>query len=70
MDRICFTRSCHCKWINIFHSTDVFINEKNQKEFENIVIGYDALLTQKLKGYEVNIEKLKKLNQLLTTANK
>jgi len=38
-------------------------------EFENIVIGYDALLTQKLKGYEVNLEKLKELNQLLTTAN-
>ena len=39
-------------------------------EFENIVLGYDALLTQKLKGYEENIVKLKKLNQLLTTANK
>jgi len=39
-------------------------------EFENIVFGYDALLTQKLKGYEVNLEKLKELNQLLTTANK
>jgi len=38
-------------------------------EFENIVFGYDALLTQKLKGYEVNIEKLQKLNKLLTTAN-
>ena len=38
-------------------------------EFENIVFGYDALLTQKLKGYEENIAKLKKLNQLLTTAN-
>ena len=38
-------------------------------EFENIVLGYDALLTQKLKGYEVNLEKLKELNQLLTFAN-
>jgi hypothetical protein len=38
-------------------------------EFENIVFGYDALLTQKLKGYEVNLEKLKELNQLLTTTN-
>lgn len=38
-------------------------------EFENIVIGYDALLTQKLKGYEMNLEKLKELNQLLITAN-
>ncbi|MCP5064528.1 MAG: hypothetical protein GY936_18990 [Ignavibacteriae bacterium] len=41
---------------------------KNPK-FENIVLGYDALLTQKLKGYEVNLEKLKELNQLLTTGN-
>jgi hypothetical protein len=40
-----------------------------KSEFENIVIGYDALLTQKIKGYEVNLEKLKELNQLLTTAN-
>ena len=39
-------------------------------EFENIVIGYDALLTQKVKGYEENLKKLKELNQLLTTANK
>jgi hypothetical protein len=39
-------------------------------EFENIVFGYDALLTQKIKGYKVNLEKLKELNQLLTTANK
>lgn len=38
-------------------------------EFENIVLGYDALLTQKLKGYKVSLEKLKELNQLLTTAN-
>ena len=38
-------------------------------EFENIVIGYDALLTQKIDGYNANMEKLKKLNQLLTTAN-
>ena len=40
-----------------------------KSKFENIVIGYDALLTQKLKGYVVNKEKLQKLNQLLTTAN-
>jgi hypothetical protein len=39
-------------------------------EFENIVIGYDALLTQKLNGYEVNLAKLKELNQLLTSTNK
>ncbi|WP_223552278.1 hypothetical protein [Aestuariivivens sp. NBU2969] len=44
-------------------------NFKENPEFENIVIGYDALLTQKLKGYEENLEKLKGLNQLLTTAN-
>ncbi len=40
-----------------------------KSEFENIVLGYDILLTQKIKGYEVNLEKLKELNQLLTTAN-
>ena len=39
-------------------------------EFENIVFGYDALLTQKLRGYEENIVKLKKLNLLLTDAKK
>jgi len=44
-------------------------NFTKKPEFENIVLGYDVLLTQKLKGYEVNLEKLKKLNQLLTTAN-
>ena len=38
-------------------------------EFENIVPGYDALLTQKLKGYEVSIVKLRTLNQLLSTNN-
>ncbi|MEN2284311.1 hypothetical protein AAGF08_19360 [Algoriphagus sp. SE2] len=45
-------------------------NFQESPEFENIVIGYDALLTQKLKGYEENLKKLKELNQLLTTANK
>ena len=33
-----------------------------KSKFENIVLGYDALLTQKLKGYEVNLKKLKELN--------
>jgi hypothetical protein len=50
--------------------TSLHNNFKENPEFENIVIGYDALLTQKLKGYEENLEKLKGLNQLLTTANK
>ena len=50
--------------------TSLHDNFKESPEFENIVIGYDALLTQKLKGYEENLEKLKGLNQLLTTANK
>ena len=40
-----------------------------QPEFENIVIGYDALLTQELKGYKDNLVKLKKLNQLLSSVN-
>src|SRR5210317_1009185 len=49
--------------------TSLHDNFKESPEFENIVIGYDALLTQKLKGYEENLKKLKELNQLLTTAN-
>ncbi|PHR12773.1 MAG: hypothetical protein COA40_07795 [Aequorivita sp.] len=32
--------------------------------FETIVIGYDALLTQKINGYKENLEKLKGLNKL------
>lgn len=50
--------------------TSLHDNFKESPEFENIVFGYDALLTQKLKGYEENLEKVKGLNQLLTTANK
>ena len=50
--------------------TSLHNNFIENPEFENIVIGYDALLTQKLKGYEENLEKLKGLNQLLTTAIK
>ncbi len=38
-------------------------------EFENIVIGYDAMLTQKIVGYKENLKKLKKLNLQLTTVN-
>jgi hypothetical protein len=38
-------------------------------EFENIVVGYDALLTQKIQGYKVNLKKLKKLNLQLTEVN-
>ena len=49
--------------------TSLHDNFKESPEFENIVIGYDALLTQKLKGYEENLKKLKELNKLLTTAN-
>ena len=44
-------------------------NFVEKPEFENIIIGYDALLNQKLKGYETNIVKLKELNQMLTKAN-
>jgi len=50
--------------------TSLHDNFKESPEFENIVIGYDALLTQKLKGYEENLKKLKELNQILTVANK
>ncbi|SDC65353.1 DUF6090 family protein [Williamwhitmania taraxaci] len=38
--------------------------------FENIVIGYEVLLTQQIKGYQDNLEKIKLLNNKLTTANK
>ncbi|MBE9469293.1 MAG: hypothetical protein IMY72_13370 [Bacteroidetes bacterium] len=57
---------------NVRLSNFTFLKENFVKnpEFENIVIGYDALLTQKLKEYKVNLKKLKELNQLLTTANK
>ena len=34
-------------------------------EFENIVLGYQALLNQKIAGYERTIEKLEELNHLL-----
>lgn len=37
-------------------------------EFENIVIGYDALLTQEINGYKKNLSKLKQLNQVLSEA--
>lgn len=55
--------------IRLSDFTSLKENYIKKSEFENIVIGYDVLLTQKLKGYEVNLEKLKELNQLLTTAN-
>ena len=50
--------------------TSLHDNFTESPEFENIVIGYDALLSQKLQGYEENLKKLKELNQLLTSANK
>lgn len=36
--------------------------------FENIVLGYSALLAQKINGYKKNLEKVKHLNELLTNA--
>ena len=49
---------------NIRFSDFSSLNENyiEKPEFENIVFGYDALLTQKLKGYEANLKKLKELN--------
>ena len=44
-------------------------NFAEKAEFENIVIGLDALLTQKINGYKVNLKKLKKLNLQLTAVN-
>jgi len=43
-------------------------NFKKKAEFENIIIGYEALLTQKINGYKETTGKLNKLNQLLATA--
>jgi hypothetical protein len=40
-----------------------------EMKFENIVIGYDALLAQKISAYKVNLEKLKNLNLQLNTTN-
>ena len=37
--------------------------------FENIVFGYDVLLSQQIKGYQNNLEKIKRLNENLKTAN-
>lgn len=57
------------KNVNFRNFTSLKENFIKKPKFENIVLGYDALLTQKLNGYQENIMKLKKLNQLLTTAN-
>jgi len=38
--------------------------------FENIVFGYDILLSQLINGYKENLEKLNLLNEKLTLANK
>ena len=39
-------------------------------KFENIVMGYDVLLTQKITGYQKNLENVRQLNQLLITTKK
>ena len=56
---------------NVRFSDFSAINEDfaEKAEFENIVIGYDMLLTQKIDAYKVNLEKLKKLNLQLTAIN-
>lgn len=38
--------------------------------FENIVIGYDVLLNQLLKGYEANLKRVNSLNKKLAVAEK
>jgi len=38
-------------------------------QYENIVFGYEVLLSQQIKGYHDNLEKIKLLNENLTTAN-
>ncbi len=37
--------------------------------FENIVFGYEVLLSQEIKGYQDNLKEIKLLNEKLTTAN-
>ncbi len=37
--------------------------------FENLVLGYDALLNQKITGYQESLKKVNQLNQLLTDAD-
>ncbi len=37
--------------------------------FENIVFGYEILLSQQIKGYQDNLDEVKLLNEKLTTAN-
>lgn len=37
--------------------------------FENIVFGYEVLLSQQIKGYQDSLEEIKLLNEKLTTAN-
>ena len=38
-------------------------------QFENIVLGYEALLYQQINGYKTNLERLNLLNEKLTSAN-
>ena len=35
--------------------------------FENIVLGYDALISQKINGYQASLKKVNQLNQILVT---
>lgn len=49
--------------------TSIEGNFSKKAEFENIVLGYDALIIQKLKGYELCLEKLRALNKQLSTAS-
>jgi len=41
-----------------------------EAQFENIVMVYDVLLTQKITGYQKNLENVRQLNQLLIAAKK
>jgi len=41
-----------------------------EAQFENIVMVYDVLLTQKITGYQKNLENVRQLNQLLIAARK
>ena len=41
-----------------------------EPEFENLIIGYGVLLNQQIKGYQNNLDKVKKLNEKLTPSIK
>lgn len=56
---------------NVRFSDFSSINSNFIKEplFANIVFGYEVFLNQQIKGFQLNLERIRQLNQPLTTAN-